>query len=101
MPLDVRGDAFAGFRADHDCLVVCLDLGFDFLHAVVAVGALATLVAGTEEVLVCAAVAFVTGVDHAVAALLAEDRSLEIVRVLAITLAAQVVRLQDLLDAVE
>ncbi|MGA2454256.1 MAG: hypothetical protein ABSG93_12110 [Solirubrobacteraceae bacterium] len=58
VPLDVRGDAFAGLGAERDGLVVLLDLGFNLVDAVVAVGAFAALVEGTDEVLVGAAVAF-------------------------------------------
>ncbi|HXA54882.1 MAG TPA: hypothetical protein VNV37_08415 [Solirubrobacteraceae bacterium] len=102
---EVDGERLADFLAfglgDRDTAVVVFDGGFDDVDGLVALGALAVLVAGTDEVLVHAAVAVVLGVDEAAAAGAAADRALEVVLVCAVALARVVVSLEHGLDLVE
>ncbi|HWY18784.1 MAG TPA: hypothetical protein VNY27_08765 [Solirubrobacteraceae bacterium] len=84
-----------------DTAVVVLDRDFYEVDGLVALGALAALVVGADEVLVDAAVAGVLGVDEAAAAGAAADGALEVVLVCAVALAGVVVRGEDGLNLIE
>jgi hypothetical protein len=94
-------DLLAFVVAERDRGVVLFDGCFYEVDGLVALWAFAALVARADEVLVDAAVAFVSGVDELAAAGAAADRALEVVLVLAVALAGVAVGDEHGLDLVE
>ncbi|HXN38668.1 MAG TPA: hypothetical protein VN892_11560, partial [Solirubrobacteraceae bacterium] len=92
---------FAFGLAERDACIVGFDGCFYEVDGLVALGAFAALVARTDEVLVGAAVAFVSGVDELAAAGAAADGALEVVLVLAVALSRVAVGDEHGLDLVE